>query len=385
MTAYWIIAAAILCLQGVVLAGNYLYWKRRDDQRGESADVRLSVLVPARNEISNLPRLLTCLAGQARPAERIIVADDGSEDGTDVWLEEHAAELGVEWFRIEDKPEGWVGKSYACHRLAVQAGALPEDQGLTEAPGENDLPGAPTDWLLFLDADLEPGADFLAHLSRLMGRTEGVLFTAMPRLVPATAGDGLLIGMVPFTVFTMLPLSRAERPGNLHSAFANGQIMAFRSRDYARLRPHETARGALVEDVALARLVKSHGGRVHLADAGRHVTAHMYRNLGEAVDGFSKNAVGICGGVRTAVAVLLTLAALYLAPVGFALAGDARWWPLVALAAVLYGTAISWTGLPRWYGLLHLLALSLTEVVLARSILWHLQGRVRWKGRVYPG
>jgi glycosyltransferase involved in cell wall biosynthesis len=48
----------------------------------------LGVIVAAHNEASVLPTTLTALLGQARPPEQIVIADDGSSDGTVALLQE---------------------------------------------------------------------------------------------------------------------------------------------------------------------------------------------------------------------------------------------------------------------------------------------------------
>src|SRR5690606_25074133 len=101
--------------------------------------VRVSVVVPARDEAERLPRLLAALvAARPRPHE-VIVVDDGSADGTC----EVAAAAGATVIRVE-RPAGWTGKAYACQRGADAA------QG---------------DVLVFLDADVEPAPDGIASLS----------------------------------------------------------------------------------------------------------------------------------------------------------------------------------------------------------------------------
>jgi 4,4'-diaponeurosporenoate glycosyltransferase len=88
----------------------------------------LSVIIPARNEEHNLPTLLRSLHSQSlRPGE-IIVVDDGSTDRT----ADTARQLGATVVPSRPLPEGWRGKTWACH------------QGAQSARGE---------LLLFLDAD----------------------------------------------------------------------------------------------------------------------------------------------------------------------------------------------------------------------------------------
>lgn len=355
------LACLVLLAQSLVLAWNLLHWRRRGEAPALEP-VRISVLIPARNERHNLPELLAALAAQRVPPEEIIVCDDGSEDGTDGWLEAHAPGFGAGWFREPNKPDGWVGKCWACHQLGLRAGA---------------------DWLLFLDADTRPDPEFLAQVGAWMAQSDAFMVTALPTFVAANIGDGLLTAMVPFSVFTLLPLKKAECSRHEAFAFANGQALGFAREDYRRCRPHEQVRDAVLEDVALARWVKRRGERVLILDATGHLRVRMYSGAVEAVQGFSRNAALICGGNPGALLVGLLMSITYILPWAQALAGEPSAWPVAAWGCCLYGVCAARFGLGAGYGLLTPAAAALTVVVLARSVVWRLRGHILWKGRAY--
>ena len=89
-------------------------------------DVRISLVVPARNEEDNIGGLLDSL--REHDLHEVIVVDDQSEDKTAAV----AARQGARVVQGESPPPGWLGKPWACY------------QGARIATG---------DWLLFLDAD----------------------------------------------------------------------------------------------------------------------------------------------------------------------------------------------------------------------------------------
>lgn len=78
---------------------------------------RFSVLIPARNEAHNLPRLLKSLEAQNPPPEEIIVADDGSTDGTG----EIARKMGASVIVVPTLEKGWTGKTWALRHAALSA------------------------------------------------------------------------------------------------------------------------------------------------------------------------------------------------------------------------------------------------------------------------
>lgn len=96
--------------------------------------VKISIIIPARDEEENLSRLLPSLKDQDFAAHEILVVNDQSTDRTaDV-----AAENGARVIDGKPLPTGWYGKPWACQ------------QGADAATG---------DWYLFLDSDtvMDPG------------------------------------------------------------------------------------------------------------------------------------------------------------------------------------------------------------------------------------
>ncbi|MCS7209214.1 MAG: glycosyltransferase [Fimbriimonadales bacterium] len=384
----WVLILGVLAAQLAILLYNWGCWRRRRVcphpltsspaareggkfaplahavGEGQGARANLSILIPARNEIENLPRLLASLAPQLDEGVECWVCDDGSDDGTTEWLQVHAEQLGINWFRSAPRPDGWVGKSWACYQLAARA------QG---------------EWLLFLDADLRCEAGFVDALRGYLSCTDAHLVSAIPAFAPASLPVALLKLMVPFAVFTLLPLPLAERHPNPAFAFANGQVIAFHRTDYARWLPHFFVRGTVLEDVALAALVKRHGGVVRLLDARACLTVSMYPTLREAMNGFAKNAVAICRTVPMAVFVGLMLILAYLSPLGALLVPAQR--PLAAIAILtavaIFGLSARVVGLPFRLGLLYPCSVLLGLLTLGRSVVWYWRGAIVWKGRVY--
>lgn len=366
----WILP--VLLLQTVILLANVLHWKRRRVMLAAQPSDNLpkvSVLIPVRNERQRLPELVRMLQCQNPAPFEIILCDDGSDDGSTEWLSEnlpvHPAQP-ISWFPASPKPPGWVGKNWACHQLAQRA------QG---------------DWLLFLDADLTMEQHSIPSLAQVLaGCGEAQLVTAIPSLQARSVPIGLLKLMVPFSVFTLLPLTFAENLPHPAFGFANGQLMAFPREYYQLLQPHHLARDAVLEDVRIAREVKKHGAVVRILDARGLFRVSMYNTMWQAVDGFSKNGVAICGSVPGAIAVALALPVVYLLPIVEGVLGGFTIWHSAdyLLSITLFALSGWMAGLPLWYGLLYPFSIAVGEFVLWRSIVWYSRGEVRWKGRAYP-
>lgn len=353
---------------------NLAVWPRgRPEDAADGSEAALSVLVPARDEEVNIAAAVrSVLGGSLRPLE-VLVYDDGSGDGTAREVERVAAEdPRVRLIRGGSLPARWVGKVHACHRLAA------------EARGEV---------LCYLDADVRIAGDGLARLLSVMQAKGADLISVAPRQRMRSAGERVLLPFLLLTYLAWLPLPLVWRSRDPRFLVANGQLLAVRREALERAGGWAAVRGAVVDDLALARRVKERGGRVVFADGFRMATCRMYRGLGEVWNGFSKNVfAGL--GARPALLVV-AVAACFLAflgpwvalPVAVALGS-----PLVVGAAVLGigANTVMRAALvirhrhPPEGVLLHPLGAALAIAIALNSYRWHRAGAVVWRGRAYP-
>jgi hypothetical protein len=223
-------------------------------------------LVPARDEERNLPATLLSLVRQ--PAHEILVLDDGSSDATAAIVRSVSeVDSRVRLITGEPKPDGWIGKNWACHQLATQA--------------EGEL-------LAFADADvtLRPFA-LQAVWAQFQAQGADVL-SVFPRQRTGTLGEALLAPLIDETLLGFLPhqLLRLPVPA---AATANGQFLAFTRKAYEVTGGHAAVHGDIVEDIALARLTRRLGLRLGLALGGDLIQVRMYHGYSETVRGMGKS------------------------------------------------------------------------------------------------
>lgn len=346
-----------------LVAANAVTMARGRRRRGSADGLRVSVLIPARNEEHNLQRLLPTLLAQDLDDAEFIVVDDASEDGTARVLAAFAArDARLRPVAGSGPPPGWVGKVHALY------------QATRRATG---------DLYVFLDADAEltdPGA--LRRLAeRWAAGGAGTAVTGLPRYRDRGTA-ALLTSLVPFAVLAALPVALVPRTKQASLSALNGQIWLLGTDDYRRLEPHDAMRNEVLEDVMIGRYLKRQGVQLWFLDLAGEVAVEMYRSWPEAWAGFRKNAYLLAGGEPPAAGFFFLLYSLFwVVPSAMPfVAGAAGWWSVLTL--VLVKLAIDRLGrFPLWVSALAPLTLAAGSGLQVASALAHWRGTVAWKGR----
>jgi GT2 family glycosyltransferase len=376
-----VLLAAPALVQLLLVAFNAVLWTRGRALPAAAlvAPNGVSVLVPARNEVSNIERCVRAADAVHGPVAEIIVYDDGSTDGTGDVLARLDAELPrLRVISGEPLPVGWVGKPHALHRLSAAAS---------------------TDLLLNVDADVVLRQDGLLRLLSLLGPADQVpggldaaVVTAVPRQRTGSIAERLMIPLLHLSYVAWLPMPLIHRTRDPRVLAANGQLLLIRRSALDAVGGWRHVRTALVDDMALCRAVKQSGRRVVFADGHEMAQCRMYPDGASLREGFAKNFYEGIGGNPVALVIVVALhlvcfVAPYLALPVAALLGA---WGVAAAAAV--GVAAN-LGIrlimARRYGhsllsvLLHPVAVLLMMGVLVESFRWSRRGDIRWRGRSY--
>lgn len=365
-----LILAAALALLCVAL-WNALAWPRVGDagvvSRPDAASV--SILIPARDEESNIARCLDAALAQGPAVLEVLVYDDHSRDRTAQIVAAYArGDRRVRLVEPTDLPEGWCGKTFACARLAA------------EAKGR---------WLLFLDADARlrrNAAALIVGEALARGLT---LLSCWPRLLTQGFWEGALMPLLNFVVFTLYPAPLALKRHDSSLGLAHGSCLLARRDAYEVVGGHSVVRGELFEDVRLAQAWRARGQRGLCLDGRRVVAVRMYRSFSEIWAGFRKNffpafRTARAFGAFVALHLFVFLLPFALAPLGL------RWawaWGFVAAAVCVLAARVTLAlrfGHPWWSAALHPLGEALLIALGLASWLRCKSGRgVEWKGRRY--
>lgn len=339
--------------------------------RSKAKTSPLSVLIPARNEATNLrPTLDAVLANDGVEFE-VVILDDHSTDGTAEIVKEYAARDGrVRLEHAPALPSGWCGKPHACHVLAQRARYST---------------------LVFIDADVRIAPDALARLSGRFLSSDAALISGVPCQELGTFSERLLLPLIHFVLLGYLPLWLMRWTKMPAFSAGCGQLIAVRRTAYVAVGGHAPICATLHDGVKMPRLFRRHGFKTELFDATDLATCRMYRSAEEVWSGLGKNATeGLAapGAILPMTAMLLAgqvLPFLLLLRLPYFTSADA----LVVAAAV----ALAW--LPRFIAvwrfrqplgsaLLHPVGVLLLLVIQWLALGRQVAGKPSvWKGRQY--
>jgi hypothetical protein len=332
---------------------------------------QVSIIVPARNEEASLADCLASLVGQTGISFEIIVVNDASTDRT-AEIAHSFADIPANNLRVIDAPElpaGWTGKNNA-----VVTGAK----------------NATGSWLLFTDADTVHLPGSLAKAVAEAGERGAALLSYSPAQEVRSFWEKCLMPVI------FAELAATFRPQDVSNptlpvAAANGQYLLITREAYGAIGGHASIAASILEDVELARAVKSSGRKIFFRYGGDAVRTRMYRTFKQMREGWTKNLVLLFPHPIRLAALRLAQFILVLAGVIGAVVFAQHGFPTAAagcasLAFIIYAAFalrilkahFSWDS-----NLCAFTGLPLFSYLLLRSALFHKGGKVEWKGRTY--
>lgn len=356
------------------LRGNF--WRLEEDNLEPKPPEKwphVVAIVPARNEAATIACAVTSLLGQEYPGKfEIIIVDDHSDDGTAALARKAAEEVGsaarITVHAASELPPGWTGKLWALNEgISARSGNAP-------------------DFFWFTDADIvhAPGT-----LRRLISRAEAEsldLASLMVLLQAKTFPEKLLIP--PFLYFfLMLYPPRWIADPQKRTAGAAGGCILLRRAALERIGGLASIRNEVIDDCALARAVKSTGGKIWMGVTRECVSLREYKTSAEIRDLIARTAfTQLRYSSLLLVGTLLGLFVTYWLPWILFFAGEDPAWLLGSTAASLMTVTFLFT--VKFYNRSALWALTLPFAAAfygyatSLSAVRYWLGRgTQWKGR----
>lgn len=359
----WLAYSAFIVLivrMGIVLFNMFTrQWLKEVELSGEPL---VSILIPARNEEKTLPLLLNDLSGHDYQNIEVIVYNDLSEDRTSLVAAEFAAKDTR--FRIingSGLPEGWLGKSHACHQLAQYA------------------KGA---YYLFLDSDVRVKDGMVRRSLGHLVKHDLAMLSIFPRQLMYTLGERITVPLINWVLVSLLPLRMIRVSKRPCFSAANGQFILFNASVYRTYHFHELVRDRRVEDIHIVRKMKQMNLRVHTLLSSGEVECRMYSGFREAINGLSRSVEEFFCGSK----IFLFLFTLY-STFGFlfVLLGLSPAWMVLYLAQTwLLRMLVAFSGRQSlfWNALLQPLQQFSYLLIVIESLRKRYTNSFKWKGRV---
>jgi hopene-associated glycosyltransferase HpnB len=333
--------------------------------KGDVGLHEITVLIPARNEVGVIQETLQSVIEQG-PELKIILIDDGSEDGTLEKIRKVArADLRV--IRNLPLPTGWSGKLWALEQAR---------QFVT------------TPYTLLLDADIELDRGVLNALREEM-RHRDVSFISLMAVPSMSSGwEKLLMPAFVYFFKILYPFQAVNSPCVKLAAAAGGCILT-ETRLLERIGGFVAIKTAVIDDCALAGRVKSQGFKIWLGLTHSVKSVRGYRRLKDIWDMVARTAFAQLH-YSVGLLVLCTLAMLLVYGIPAVMVASSN---IVMRALSLGSLAImflTYVPILRFYNRSWMWALCLPLIaVLFLAMTWtsairYWRGeQTRWKGRVY--
>ncbi|MCP4579760.1 MAG: glycosyltransferase [Deltaproteobacteria bacterium] len=354
----------------IILLLPWRPWSTLEFLDGEPDDLNddlsnITVLIPARNEEAVIRTTLTGIMAQGRHV-KVILVDDQSEDKT-VSLAGEMFESHLEIISGQPLPDGWSGKLWALH------------QGFQRVD---------TPLVLLLDADIELKPGILSKLRREMMNKKVHLISLMAYLRMVSPWERLLMPAFIYFFKLLYPfrLSNSDSP---RVAAAAGGCILLRTDMLKAIGGFAAVREQLIDDCALAKKVKSIGGRTWIGLSHSALSLRAYDRPGVIWNMVARTAFH---QLHYSIALLLLVTGImvlmFLMPITglFFPSLTAGLASLCGLAAMMLGYIptlkfyrLSW----KWAFFMPLIGLLFLAMTWTSAIrFWQGKG-AEWKGRAY--
>ncbi len=309
-----VLASIVLAIWLYLIAARGGFWRaaERDDRALPAAPPRggawpaVTAVIPARDEAECIGQTLASLLRQNYPgAFHVVLVDDQSRDCTAQIARDAAASLGaaarLTVLSGEALPAGWTGKLWA------------QQQGVAFC----DQATAP-DYLLLTDADIVYAPDALAMLVARAEANALVLTSLMAKLRCKSFAERIFVPAFIFFFQMLYPFDWASNPRRATAAAAGG-CMLVKRKVLQSAGGMAAIRDALIDDCALAKLLKQHGP-IAIALTERVHSIRAYPGIGDIRRMVSRTAYAQLRYSPLYLAgTVLGLAVTYLAPVALTL------------------------------------------------------------------
>jgi glycosyltransferase involved in cell wall biosynthesis len=332
----------------------------RNPSKATQIQESVSVVVPLRNEATNVAELIDSLRAQKNLVHvEYLLLDDNSEDGTLALLHQHTS--GLSNFHIlngSTLPQGWIGKTWALQQL------------FERASGEI---------IVSVDADVRLVPDAISAAVTLLKETQLDFLSPYPSQLAHSWSERLIQPLLQWSWMSTVILRIAEKSSISSMVVANGQFFVVRRAALAQVGGYKSVSNKVLDDVELARTLVKQGSHGCVANGASIASTRMYSSWGEIQAGYGKSLHAAFGSVFGSALAITFLFLTGIAPLIAGITGSYVAW--YAYSAVTLTRAMSSikTGKNGVDAFLHPISSALLIYLIIYS--WLMRGQVQWKGR----
>jgi len=336
----------------------------------------VAVVIAARNEAENIETTLRCILEQDGVAS-VTLIDDHSSDGTyEKAYDIVRSNTRLRVLHAPQLPEGWVGKT-----SAMEYGS----KGLGDR------------YILFTDADVLISPGTVRQAAAFMDRHELDHLSGCFKILGDSLAQSICAPLMAAGCLVSLFVSCKTKGAG------TGAFTMVRTTAYCRNGGHTKIKGSIVDDIALAQMMVSHGGKSGFLDLSDRVSVCFLQGFCGLMDIARRGTVAFLGK-RRLLALLISLFLIFV-PVSISFLLVLCWFPLCVsvcsvlhngwmLAAVMVSPYVSgfacFISCRRYYStrIIGAALYPVAEVVMAWGIAMatvsSVLGRpIRWRGREY--
>jgi len=332
----------------------------RVPHNGRDLSASVAVLLPVRNEATNIVELVDSLKAQSGISElKFYFLDDNSEDQTlELLMRETANDQRFNVTSGQQLPEDWLGKPWALEQIRAKAKA---------------------DYIVNIDADVRLAPSAICATINLLIEQKLDFVSPYPKQIAKTFGERMVQPLLQWSWLSTVPLRVAEKSGRPALAVANGQFFAVRESALMAVSGYSASKTAVLDDLELARTLLRNGFKGCVAEGSQIATCHMYNSWAEVKAGYGKSlwaAFGSRFGSFVAVAFLFLTGIL---PLLGAIAGFTAGFYALGLIIMSRIIAARVSGGRLLDAFLHPISTLILIYLIIYS--WNARGKVQWKGR----
>ena len=332
----------------------------RNPKKSAQINESISVVVPLRNEATNVAELIDSLRAQKNLVQvEFFLLDDNSEDETLALLQQHTS--GLSNFHIlngSTLPQGWIGKTWALQQLFERASGQ---------------------IIVSVDADVRLVPDAINRAVTLLKNTQLDFLSPYPKQLSFSWSERLIQPLLQWSWMSTVILRIAEKSSISSMVVANGQFFVVRRAALAQVGGYESVRNKVLDDVELARTLVKQGSHGCVANGAEIASTRMYSSWKEIQAGYGKSLHAAFGSVFGSALAITFLFLTGIAPLIAAITGSSIGWYAYAAVTLTRVMSSIKAGKNPLDALLHPISSALLIYLIIYS--WLMRGQVQWKGR----